>query len=259
MLAHILGRADPWATARTCGDRNCDTCRSKVWLQEQKKACRKDNTELPAVLLQKTAYQCTREGVNYSLQCLDCALEGEVRESVQISEMPEGLTRLNRCQEWGAPRVPVLSAQGGDGPEVVLPSKNPRPEWTQRILSEIADGGCKILRYWTESEDDSVNNDVGNKLGPDHDDDVDVDTNEVGSNPEEQPAPRKRRRVQVLNNVITLEDETNVHPPDAGLGLVGDVVDAPLPLQHQELVHHLPVVLVQPKHQHQEMDKKIQL
>ena len=141
-----------------------------------------------------------REGVNYSLQCLDCALEGvdatywgesglsarqrhrnhsdqvdrgdvnnpmllhsisvhggkrpnylslidtieprplyrAIRESVQISSVDPGPLRLNRCQEWEAPRIPILTATGGDGPpQRTRPDVNLRPEWTLRVQQQI--------------------------------------------------------------------------------------------------------------------------
>ena len=40
-----------------------------------------------------------------------------IRESVQISGVEDGPNKLNRCNEWGAPRVPVLIARGGDDPQ----------------------------------------------------------------------------------------------------------------------------------------------
>ena len=59
--------------------------------------------------------------------------------------------------EWGHPRVPVLVAKGGDEPEQgggesgeVRP--NPRPEWSDRIMRKITDGGLKRVKYWLEEE-----------------------------------------------------------------------------------------------------------
>ena len=216
LLAHILCRPDPWATGRSCDDSTCNTCWSKRWLQEQKKVCKQEGTELPKVLLQKTANHCTKEGVNYSLQCLHCALEGvasiywgesglsarqrhknhfdqvekgdvrnpmvihsvemhggkkplylslinaiepkpvyrAVRESVQISGMPEGPTTLNRCQEWGAPRVPILQVTGGgDDPSntTLANLPNERREWSRDMLDKINNGACKRIIYWDHS------------------------------------------------------------------------------------------------------------
>ena len=174
VLAHLLTRNDPWASKRTCGDHKCDTCRSRMWLKEEKKNAKKSGVPLPEALLQKKSTQCRREGTNYSLQCLDCALGGvravywgesgtssrqrhatlkaeverglasnpmvndsievhggtkptylslissieprlmyrAVREAVQIGQQPPGPSNLNRCMEWGAPRVPILTTVG---------------------------------------------------------------------------------------------------------------------------------------------------
>ena len=76
VLAHLVCRNDPWAARRTCGDPKCVTCRSRTWLQTQRKQAKKDGTSLPKVLEVRTSNQCRREGCNYSLQCLDCALGG---------------------------------------------------------------------------------------------------------------------------------------------------------------------------------------
>ena len=260
-MAHMLGRADPWASRRSCDDKDCCTCEGKRWLQEQKKACRRDNTKLPDVLIQKTANQCRREGVNYSLQCLDCALEGvaatywgesglsarqrhqqhrdlvekgdvtspmvlhsvemhggrkprylslihtiesrplyrAVRESVQISSMPMGPTRLNRCQEWGAPRVPVLTATGGDDPTSPCRTANPRPLWTQQILEQIENGSCKRVKYWTEHTEDQ-------------------DPSEGSQDP---PRPSKRRRQGP--NPQDLDNTGEQRPGDDGMKV--EVID----------------------------------
>ena len=39
---------------------------------------------------------------------------------------------MNRCQEWGAPRVSILSAVGGDEQHRAHPgAHNQDPEWTE--------------------------------------------------------------------------------------------------------------------------------
>ena len=78
-----------------------------------------------------------------------------VRESVQIASIPLGKGNINRCGEWGAPRVPVLHVDGGgdrwmDGGMDPVP--NPRPEWTREILSKMKEGQVKRICYWNESE-----------------------------------------------------------------------------------------------------------
>ena len=167
-------------------------------MKEERKAAKKSGTELPRVLVQKTSPQCSREGLNYSLQCLDCALEGArsiywgesgvsprqrhelhqadvdkgevsnsmvmhslevhggkrpnflslinrikprplyraVCEAIQIAKMPAGPENINHCQEWGTPRVPILTVTGGDMP-ITVPGHNPRQDWTQRMLDQI--------------------------------------------------------------------------------------------------------------------------
>ena len=76
VLGHLLCRNDPWASKQTSGNSFCVTCRGCTWLQDQQKEARKNGTKLPDVLEKKTSHQCRREGCNYSLQCLDCALGG---------------------------------------------------------------------------------------------------------------------------------------------------------------------------------------
>ena len=76
ILSNTLGRNDPWASRRTCGDPGCDPCKTRMWLKLQKKEARKQGKALPDVLMTSTATQCRREGCNYSLQCIDCALGG---------------------------------------------------------------------------------------------------------------------------------------------------------------------------------------
>ena len=82
VLSHMLGRSDPWATTRSCDDPSCETCKSKIWLQTQNKACKKDNTEMPQCLIQKTANHCTREW----LQCT----------GVRVALVPDKGTRSTR-------------------------------------------------------------------------------------------------------------------------------------------------------------------
>ena len=76
-----------------------------------------------------------------------------VREAVQISQNPDGVSNLNRCMEWRTPRVPVLSAAGGDpesGP--VSEMTNPRPDWSRGVMDQIKEGKLKHIKYWTDNE-----------------------------------------------------------------------------------------------------------
>ena len=215
VLAHLLTRNDPWASKRTCTDPVCVTCLSRTWIKEQKKVAKENGQELPKCLIQKTSHQCRREGVNYSLQCLHCALEGvrsiywgesglssrqrhsnhhqdverglasnpmvqhsvevhggkkphylslintiekrplyrAVRESVQIGQMERGPGNINRCNEWGTPRVPMLSVVGGDAAaQANVGVSNPRPDWTKETMLGIKEGRVKRIRYWVEEE-----------------------------------------------------------------------------------------------------------
>ena len=87
----------------------------------------------------------------------DKPLYRAIRESVRISSMAEGPGKLNRCNEWGAPRVPVLTARGGDGElhnQQKITVSNPRPAWTKAITEGIERGTCKRIRYWTGQDND---------------------------------------------------------------------------------------------------------
>ena len=78
-----------------------------------------------------------------------------VREAVKISLLPGDSRNFNQCLEWGQPRVPVLTATGGDpeSSEVIREGdRNPRREWTKQIMTEITEGRKKRVRYWTDPE-----------------------------------------------------------------------------------------------------------
>ena len=214
VLAHLLTRSDPWATTRTCGDEKCEPCKSRMWLQEQQKIAKKGGPALPKILVQKTSTHCRREGVNYCLQCLECASQGvravywgesglsarqrhgthrseverglaanpmvhhsvevhgglkpnytamihtveprplyrAVREAVQIGQQPLGPSNINRCMEWGTPRVPVLAMVGSMDHRVHPPTTNPRPEWSQSTLDQIRGGSTKRIKYWDHED-----------------------------------------------------------------------------------------------------------
>ena len=93
------------------------------------------------------------------------ALYRAAHESVKISKLPQGPTKMNRCQEWGAPRVPVVSVMGGgDEPEggddgeagVVRRSlcarsgdNNPRMEWTAEMMEKVKEGSIKRIKLVT--------------------------------------------------------------------------------------------------------------
>ena len=65
------------------------------------------------------------------------ALYRAVIESVKIANMIDGPTKMNRCNEWGAPRVPVITVSGGDEDRdniLTTGSHNERKEWTAGSL-----------------------------------------------------------------------------------------------------------------------------
>ena len=74
-----------------------------------------------------------------------------VREAVQIAQMPRGPQSLNKCQEWGAPRVPVLQVVGGDV-DTPGPAPNPRPDWSRQTLDMVSNGQIKRIKYWDNGQ-----------------------------------------------------------------------------------------------------------
>ena len=87
-----------------------------------------------------------------------------VRESVQIAAQPQGPNNLNRCQEWGVPRVPILAVGGGDNQrEVCSGTDNPNPGWTAKIMDKVHQGSLKRVRL-THPEEQQV--DQGSHLHP---------------------------------------------------------------------------------------------
>ena len=70
-----------------------------------------------------------------------------VREAVQIGQMPHGPSNINRCGEWGTPRIPVLAVTGGDNQQGSTGVTNPRPEWSRDTLNQIKLGQRKRIRY----------------------------------------------------------------------------------------------------------------
>ena len=87
-----------------------------------------------------------------------------VRESVSISMQPWGDGNMNRCQEWGAPRVPILTVRGAGDPEDgpggggggVVHNKN--PVWSRMILDEIEIGSRKRVRLRDNENDEDPEN-----------------------------------------------------------------------------------------------------
>ena len=73
-----------------------------------------------------------------------------VRESVAITKQPLSESNLNRCQEWGAPRVPILTVRGGDvgeGDQEDRVGPNPNPDWSRKVLEEVGLGTRKRVKW----------------------------------------------------------------------------------------------------------------
>ena len=225
LLSNLLGRTDPWATKRTCGDTSCWTCQSTTWISDQIKSAKKTGSKPPKDLVKPGTGDCRREGNTYSIQCATCLTDGvkslyqgesslsgrqrhgqhrsdldngvassplvhhaievhggikphylavigtlepkplqrAVREACNIARQPAGACNLNRCMEWGCPRVPVLNVTGGDKmreetqvchslshrPQTV---PNPRPDWSMKMLQILKEGRTKRVRL-TDQED----------------------------------------------------------------------------------------------------------
>ena len=86
-----------------------------------------------------------------------------VREAVKIASLPNDSRNMNRCQEWGQPRIPILTASGGDvmGSSAQEGADNLMTDWTERMLTEIADGSRKRVRYQEYRDDDIEEEDAG--------------------------------------------------------------------------------------------------
>ena len=116
-----------------------------------------------------------------------------VRESVEIGAQPMGPENMNRCQEWGAPRVPILSVLGGDGGRPVHPGvHNKDPEWTKLTLESINVGGIKRVQL-----QDARN--------------LDQDRGRNGDGP---PKPAKRARTEASQDVTTAEAVGSASDPN---------------------------------------------
>ena len=126
------------------------------------------------------------------------ALYRAARESVKIAKLPEGPTNMNRCQEWGAPRVPVVSVMGGgDDPDLdgdredgetgvrrrsayAKPgANNPRLEWTAEMMLKVKEGSIKRVKLVSAWDKDKDNGNVDDILGQ--------------RNDHTQPATKRRR------------------------------------------------------------------
>ena len=119
------------------------------------------------------------------------------RESVAISRLGSGPSNLNRCQEWGAPRVPVITVSGGGdygARELKEGELNTKKEWTAETLVKMEAGSLKRVRLDLEE---------ASHLGPhsarlskrrrmlaeDKDKDLDLVVTGPSTQPEEQIGP----------------------------------------------------------------------
>ena len=152
------------------------------------------------------------------------ALYRACREAVQIANQPAGLRNINRCMEWGSPRVPVLVAEGGDpgdgGDDGVIPA-NPRPYWSKEMLMMIKEGTIKRVRIWTGENPDE----------------------REGSGEQErslQPTPKRRKRTKCQDK--DKEKVLEAWGPDAGLlGCITGLrqPNTRLPRQEQEMMENV--------------------
>ena len=68
----------------------------------------------------------------------------------------------------GAPRIPVLSVQGGDNNQEKPGQHNPRIQWSNDTLVKIEEGTLKRIAYWEWNQDtnnDTENTDMDNNFG----------------------------------------------------------------------------------------------
>ena len=80
-----------------------------------------------------------------------------VKESVAIARQQGSTGDMNRCQEWGAPRVPIISVAGGDQQEGCVGAwrqgdHNPNQEWSGIMLEEIKSGSRKMVVLWDQGQ-----------------------------------------------------------------------------------------------------------
>ena len=59
-----------------CDDKECKTCLSRTWIIELQRNARKRNEKVPKFLVKPGSPMCRREGINYSLQCMECLMAG---------------------------------------------------------------------------------------------------------------------------------------------------------------------------------------
>ena len=102
----------------------------------------------------------------FTINCIEPrAMYRSVKESVEIARMGQGPNTMNRCHEWGAPRVPVLNVAGGDEGWALSWGSNgqevPREQWARDTMDRVQSGTLKRIEYW----DPGVGNDGNDHEG----------------------------------------------------------------------------------------------
>ena len=161
---------------------------------------------------------------------------------------------MNRCQEWGAPRVPVVTVRGGGGEgndrdgarELVHGELNTRDEWMRmmlekmetgsmkRVLLELDDSSeigphstikAKKIRLMEQDQDERSGNNNNNEGGDGEDASVPEDT-VVPDNVEETETGRKMSETVVdqdVESVLTVvECLQEPQPKEGGVDIKED-------------------------------------
>ena len=131
-----------------------------------------------------------------------------VREAVQIGHQPPGPSNINRCMEWGNPRVPILTTVGAFDIRPPPPPMNPCAAWSKVGLDQVKEGKVKRIKYW------------------DMDNDTDATITASGSsrvqvslpNGLQEPNPCKRLKTETVVKAGNLgrEEEGNGEPGQSG-------------------------------------------
>ena len=59
-----------------CTDSSCPTCKTRLYLKEERKRAQKEGRKLPTILQLPGSSLCRREGSNYTVQCMGCLQAG---------------------------------------------------------------------------------------------------------------------------------------------------------------------------------------
>ena len=122
---------------------------------EHSQGCEKGLISAPMVTHAMEAHGGRRPSYVCLITNLDPSpLYRAVRESCQIASMPPGIQNINRCQEWGTPRVPILLVEGGDLAPGQGEVTNPRRDWTRVQMDKIKQGTLKRICYYDDVSDE---------------------------------------------------------------------------------------------------------